>query len=334
LNKDKDQRMKAILLLMGFIFAAIRFADAQQPPKIPRIGYISGTGDAYHQGPYVEALRQGLKELGYTEGKNIVIEYRGAEAKLDRVPHLVAELVQLKVDVLVVPILPAILAAKKATKTIPIVMVAGVDSVARGIVDSLARPGGNITGLNTLSRDLGGKRIQLLTEVVPHLSRVAVLRDAKSQNTAIGFKEYETAGQVLNISVQPLEVHGLNPDVEGMIQSAVKRGANALITITEANLFRYQKRIAELAIENRLPSMFEGHTWVEQGGLMSYSADDLAAFRRAASYVDKILKGVKPAELPVEQPTKFELVINLKTARQIGLAIPQTVLARADRVIK
>jgi putative tryptophan/tyrosine transport system substrate-binding protein len=204
----------------------------------------------------------------------------------------------------------------------------------RGIVDSLARPGGNITGLNTLSRDLGGKRIQLLSEVVPHLSRVAVLRDADSQNAAIGFKEYETAGQVLNISVQSLEVRGFNLDVEGIIQRAVKGRANALITITEAKLFRYQKRIAELAIENRLPSMFEGDTWVEQGGLMSYSADDLAAFRRAAFYVDKIIKGAKPAELPVEQPTKFQLVINLKTAKQLGLAIPQTVLSRADRVIK
>jgi putative tryptophan/tyrosine transport system substrate-binding protein len=334
LNSGKNPSMRTIFLLIGFVSANVHFAEAQQPPKIPRIGYISGTGDAYHQGSYVEALRQGLKEHGYTEGKNIVIEYRGAEAKLDRVPNLVAELVQLKVDVLIVPILPAILAAKKATKTIPIVMVAGVDSVARGIVDSLARPGGNITGLNTLSRDLGGKRIQLLSEVVPHLSRVAVLRDAKSQNTAIGFTAYETAGQLLNVSLQSLEVRGLNPDIDAMIQSAVKGRANALLTITEANLFRYQKRIAELAIENRLPSMFEGHTWVEQGGLMSYSADDLAAFRRAAFYVDKILKGVKPAELPVEQPTKFELVINLKTARQIGLAIPQTVLARADRVIK
>jgi putative tryptophan/tyrosine transport system substrate-binding protein len=179
-----------------------------------------------------------------------------------------------------------------------------------------------------------GNGFSLLSEVVPHLSRVAVLRDADSQNAAIGFKEYETAGQVLNISVQPLEVRGFNLDVEGIIQRAVKGRANALITITEAKLFRYQKRIAELAIENRLPSMFEGDTWVEQGGLMSYSADDLAAFRRAAFYVDKIIKGAKPAELPVEQSTKFQLVINLKTAKQLGLAIPQTVLSRADRVIK
>jgi putative ABC transport system substrate-binding protein len=230
----RHRQIKAVLLLIGFVLAAIHFAEAQQPAKIPRVGYVSGTGDAFNQGPYVEALRQGLKELGYTEGKNIIIEYRGAEAKLERVPSLVAELVRLKVDVLVVPILPAILAAKQATKTIPIVMVAGVDAVGAGIVDSLARPGGNITGLNTLSRDLSGKRVQLLTEVVPHLSRIAVLRDADSQNAAIGFSEYETAGQVLKISVQPLEVRGLNADVEGMIQSAVKSRANALITITNA----------------------------------------------------------------------------------------------------
>ena len=326
--------MKILLLLASFALASVQLAEAQQEAKIPRIGYVSGTGDAFNQGPYVEALRQGLKELGYTEGKNIIIEYRGAEAKEDRIPGIVAELVKLKVDVLIMPLLSAILAAKEATKTIPIVMVAGVDAVGAGIVHSLARPGGNITGINTLSRDLSGKRIQLLTEIVPHLSRIAVLRDADSQNAAMRFKEYETAGEILKIRLQPLEVRGLNPDVEGMIQSAVKGRANALITITNANLFRYQRRIAELAIENRLASMFEGHTWVEQGGLMSYSADDLAAFRRAAFYVDKILKGVKPADLPVEQPTNFELVINLKTAKQIGVAIPPLLLARADKVIK
>jgi putative tryptophan/tyrosine transport system substrate-binding protein len=328
-------RRGVIQFVLAAMLSALSFpAEAQQPTKIPRIGYVSGTGDAFNQGPYVEALRQGLKELGYTEGKNIIIEYRGAEAKEDRIPGIVAELVKLKVDVLIMPLLSAILAAKEATKTIPIVMVAGVDAVGAGIVHSLARPGGNITGINTLSRDLGGKRIQLLTEIVPHLSRIAVLRDADSQNAAMRFKEYETAGEILKIRLQPLEVRGLNPDVEGMIQSAVKGRANALITITNANLFRYQRRIAELAIENRLASMFEGHTWVEQGGLMSYSADDLAAFRRAAFYVDKILKGVKPADLPVEQPTKFELVINLKTAKQIGVAIPPLLLARADKVIK
>jgi putative tryptophan/tyrosine transport system substrate-binding protein len=326
--------MKTALVLLGFVLAAINFVEAQQPAKIPKIGYVSGTGDAFNQGPYFEALRHGLSQLGYMDGKNILIEYRGAEGKVDRVPNLVAELVKLKIDVLVLPILSAILAARKVTKTIPIVMVAGVDAVGAGIVDSLAHPGGNITGLTTLSRDLAGKRVQLLTETVPRLTRLAVLRDADSRNTEIGYKEYETVGEVLKISVQPLEVRGLNPDVEGMIESAVKGRANALLTISNANLFRYQRRIAELAIENRLASMFEGHTWVQQGGLMSYSADDLAAFRRAAFYVDKLLKGAKPADLPVEQPTKFELVINLKTAKQLGLTIPQNVLARADKVIK
>jgi putative tryptophan/tyrosine transport system substrate-binding protein len=281
------------------------------------------------------ALRQGLRELGYTEGKNFKIEYRGAEGKLDGVvENLVAELVQLNVDVLIVPVLPAILAAKQATKTIPIVMVAGVDSVATGIIDSLARPGGNITGLNTLSRDLAGKRIQLLTEVVPHLSNIGILRGADSQHTAIAIKEYEAVGRALKVNVQSLLLQGLNPDVEGAVQSAVKGHAKALITVTNSNLMLHQRRIAELAMENRLASMFEGHTWVEQGGLMSYSADDLAAFRRAAFYVDKILKGTKPADLPVEQPTKFDLVLNLKTAKQIGLRIPQSLLARADKVVK
>jgi putative ABC transport system substrate-binding protein len=327
--------MKTVLLLLGLVLANIHLAEAQQSTKIPRIGYVSGTGDASNQGPYVEALRQGLKELGYVQGKNFKIEYRGAEGKAERVVEsLVAELVQLNVDVLVVPILSAILAAKKATKTIPIVMVAGVDSVETGIVNSLARPGGNITGLNTLSRDLSGKRIQLLSEVVPQLSKIGVLRDGDSRNTANRIQEYESSGRALKISVQSLAVRGSNPDIEGVIQNASKGRANALITITNGNLIRHQKRIADVATENRLPSIFEGHTWVEQGGLMSYSANDLAAFRRAAFYVDRILKGAKPGDLPVEQPTKFELVINLKTAKQMGLAIPQNVLARADRVIK
>jgi putative tryptophan/tyrosine transport system substrate-binding protein len=327
--------MKTVLLLLGLVLANIHLAEAQQSTKIPRIGYVSGTGDASNQGPYVEALRQGLKELGYVQGKNFKIEYRGAEGKAERVVEsLVAELVQLNVDVLVVPILSAILAAKKATKTIPIVMVAGVDSVETGIVNSLARPGGNITGLNTLSRDLSGKRIQLLSEVVPQLSKIGVLRDGDSRNTANRIQEYESSGRALKISVQSLAVRGSNPDIEGVIQNASKGRANALITITSGNLIRYQRRIAEAAMENRLASMFEGHTWVEQGGLMSYSADDLAAFRRAAVYVDKILKGAKPADLPVEQPTKFELIINLKAAKQIGLTIPPNVLARADKVIK
>jgi putative ABC transport system substrate-binding protein len=307
---------------------------AQQATKMPRIGYISGTGSASDPGPYVEALRQGLRDLGYVEGKSFVIEYRGAEGDPKRYPSLVNELVELKVDVLVVPTLPAILAARQATKTIPIVMVTNADPVAAKLVDSLARPGGNITGLSTLAQDLSGKRLELLMEVVPRLSRVGVLRNPDEQTAAIAFKEYETAARALKIQVQSLDVRGPNPDLEGAFQTAAKGRANALITVTTAALFLRQKRIAELAIKNRLPSMYQGSTWVESGGLMSYSTDDLAIYRRAATYVDKILKGTKPADLPVEQPTKFEFVINLKTAKQIGLTIPQSVLFRADRVLK
>ena len=323
---------KIIGILVTFL-ASISLAEAQAP-KIPRIGYVSGTGSASNQGPYVEALRQGLRDLGYTEGKNYVIEYRGSEGKPDRIPDLARELVEVKVDVLVVPTLPAILAAKQATATIPVVMVTNTDPIEARLVDSLARPGGNITGLSTLSGDLNGKRLELLAEVVPRLSHVGVLRDADSQRGAIALKEYEIAGTALKIKVQAVDVRGHDPDFEGPFQTAAKRRINGLITITNANLFLHQKRITDLALKLRLPTMFEGSTWVERGGLMSYSTDDLAVYRRIATYVDKILKGAKPADLPVEQPTKFELVININTAKQISVTIPQKVLARADRVIR
>jgi len=323
--------LSTLLVVVLLAFAVI--AEPQPQAKIPRIvGYVSGTGDSSNPGPYVEALRQGLRDLGYIEGKNFVIEYRGAEGKLDRFPSLVTELVQLKVDVLVVPT-GAVRTAKQATKTIPVVMVTQLDPVAAGLVDSLAHPGGNITGLATLQRDLSGKRLELLAEVVPRISRVGILRGDGSMS-AIGFKEYEAAARALKIQLQSLEVRDPNPDFEAAFQSAAKGRTSALITVTNANLFRNQKRIADLAIKNRLPSMYEGSTWVEAGGLMSYSTNDLEVYRRAATYVDKILKGVKPAALPVEQPTKFEFVINLRTAKQIGLTIPPNVLARADKVIK
>jgi ABC-type uncharacterized transport system substrate-binding protein len=329
--------MKAKLLvyaLPALILAIIHLAEAQQPAKIPRIGYVSGTGNASDQGPYVEALRQGLRDLGYIEGKNFAIEYRGAEGKLDRMAGLVGELLQLKVDVLIVPVLSAIRAAKQLTKTIPVVMVSNVDPVATGIVDSLARPGGNITGLATLNRELSGKRLELLKEVVPRLSRVGVLKDAEAETAPFDFKEYQAAGRMLKVQLQSLEVQGQIPDLEAAFQAAVKERADALITITSAKLFLHQKQIVNLAIKNRLPSMYQGSTWVESGGLMSYSTNDLDMYRRAATYVDKILKGTKPADIPVEQPMKFEFVVNLKTAKQIGLTIPQSVLYRADKVIK
>jgi ABC-type uncharacterized transport system substrate-binding protein len=309
-------------------------ARAQQSPKIPRIGYISGTGTTFDQGPYVEALRKALRDLGYAEGKDFVIEYRGAGGDLDRVPGLVTSLIESKVDVIVAPVPGAIRAAKQGTKTIPVVMVTGMDPVAGGIIESLARPGANITGVVTLAQDLNGKRLQLLTEIVPRFTRVAILWTPDDRAAAINFKQYQGAAAVLKIEVQSLEVARDDPDLDGTFKAAVKARANGLITITTAKLFMQQKRIADLAIKARLASMFQGSTWVDSGGLMSYSTDEINAFHRAATYVHKILKGAKPAELPVEQATKFELVINLKTARQIGRNVPQEVLARADRVIK
>ncbi len=329
----RKAKVLSILLVVGLLAVAV-IADAQQPKKVPLIGYISGGGDASNPGSSIAAFRQGLRDLGYTEGKNILVEYRSAEGKLDRTPAFVAELVQLKVDVLVSTNLPAIRAAKQATKTIPIVMVTVQDPVANGIVDSLARPGGNITGLTSLARDLSGKRLELLKEVVPGMSRVGVLWDTNAPGPVLGFKEYETAARALKIQLQSLEARGPNPDLEAAFQAAAKGRANALVTIRNPVLVRYTKRITDFAIKNRLPSMWERSDFVEAGGLMFYGANDTDLYRRAATYVDKILKGAKPADLPVEQPTKFELVINLKTAKQIGLTIPPNVLVRADKVIK
>jgi len=326
-------RNKIIYLALGALLLALSFpADAQQPVKIPRIGYVSASGEPNNPGPQIVAFRQGLRDLGYIEGKNVLVEYRYLEGKLDRIPTFMAELVQLKVDVFILTSLPAIRAAKQATKSIPIVIVTTQDPVATGLVDSLARPGGNITGLTRLTYDLSGKRLELLKETVPGMSRVGVLWDAAG--SGIGFKEYEAAAHALKIQFHSLEVRGPNPDLEGAFQTAIKGRANALIAVRGTTLNPYRKRIADLAIKNRLPSMAEEDDWVEAGGLISYATNDADSFRRAATYVDKILKGTKPADLPVEQPTKFELVINLKTAKHIGLTIPQWVLTRADRVIK
>jgi putative ABC transport system substrate-binding protein len=323
-----------VVWLVALALASFPFAYAQQPKKIPRIGYLSSTDDPKTPGPSIEAFQQGLRDLGYIEGKNILVEYRYAEGISDRMPSLVAELVQLKVDVVVAAALPAIRAAKQATKTIPIVMVTTQDPVATGLVDSLARPGGNITGLTRLTRDLNGKRLELLKEMVPRISRVGVLVDANMIDRDPALKDYETAARMLRIQLQSLEVRGPDPDFGAAFQAAAKGRVSAIITITDALLNRYPKRIADLAIKNQLPSMYERSEYVEVGGLVSYAASDAESFRRAARYVDKILKGAKSADLPVEQPTKFEFVINLKTAKQIGLTIPQSVLYRADKVIK
>jgi putative tryptophan/tyrosine transport system substrate-binding protein len=321
--------------LLATVFLTTVFpVEAQQPKKVPRIGYLSPGGDPKTPGRQLEAFRQGLRDLGYYEGKNIAIEYRYAEGKPDRLLSLVRELVQLKLDVLVLPALQSIREAKQATETIPIVMVTTVDPVAAGLVDSLARPGGNITGLTRLTRDLSGKRLELLKEAVPRISRVGALWDVDNPGAAISFKEYEAAARALKIQSQSLEVRGPNPDLEGAFHAAAKSRASALITITNSILYRYRKQIADLAIKNRLSSMYEESAYIEAGGLMSYSSSDAENYRRAAIYVDKILKGAKPADLPIEQPTKFEFVINLKTAKQLGLTIPQSVLFRADKVIK
>lgn len=316
------------------LVALCGFAQAQQSAKLPRIGYVSQSGNSRFPGTQVEGFREGLRDLQYIEGKNILVEYRYIEGKLERIPAIIAELLELKVDALVVSPLTAVRAAKRATATTPIVIVATFDPVAAGVVDTLARPGGNITGVARLTRELSGKRLELLKEVAPGISRIGLLGDADAPGPAIALKEYEVAARIWRLQLQPLKVRGPNPDLESAFQSAVERRANGLITVSGILLNRYSKQIAELAIKYRLPSLYEANQDVEAGGLLSYSASDTEQFHRAANYVDRILKGAQPADLPIELPTKFELVINLRTAKQIGLTIPPNVLARADKVIR
>jgi putative tryptophan/tyrosine transport system substrate-binding protein len=323
------KRTIKVLTFCAMLFALSAVVEAQQPGKIPRIGYLASGGDINNPGFIVEAFRRGLRDLGYIEGKNIVVEYRYPGADPQDL-GAVAELIQLKADVLVSSSAAAIRAAKQATKTIPIVMMASFDPVETGIVDSLARPGGNITGVARLTHELSGKRLELFKEAVPRISRVGVFADRESPS----LRQYESAARTLNLSFEALEINQPNPDLEALFRSAAKARVNAIVLTSSRSINRYAKQIIALALKNRLPSMFEISTRVDAGGLMSYSADDAALFRRAAVYVDKILKGTKPADLPIEQPTKFELVINLKTAKQIGLTIPQSVLFRADRVIR
>jgi putative ABC transport system substrate-binding protein len=268
--------------------------------------------------------------LGYVEGKNIVIEYRDGEARLERLPGLAADLVRLKVDIIVTGGRPSTHAAKQATSTIPIVMAAAGNPVENRFVASLARPGGNITGLTTVRGDLTGKRLELLKETVSKISRVAVLWGPPA---ASNFKDAAAAAQLLGLKLQSLEVRGPD-DLDGAFRAAVEKHADALLALRNPIIFNQRTQIAGLAIKNRLPAMYDDREFVETGGLMSYAPNQQDLYRRAATYVDKILKGAKPADLPVQQPTKFELVINLKTAKQIGLTIPPNVLARADRVIR
>ena len=322
------------IALSALLIALCGFGEAQQPKKIPRIGYLAGFGNASDPGEQTRAFRQGLKELGYVEGTNIIVEYRYIEGMSERAPKFVAELVHLNVDVLVIPHAGATLAAKKATQTIPIIIISTVDPVASGIVETLARPGGNITGVSRLTRELGGKRLEVLKEIAPKISRVGVLLAGDDESSTVSLKDYEAAAPMLKLALFPTEVGAPKPDVAGAFQKMTKQHANALVVVRSPTVRRLAKEIVELAIQHRLPCMCEGNDMVEAGGLVSYSTGDTEGFRRAATYVDKILKGTKPADLPVEQPTKFEFIINLKTAKQIGLVIPPNVLARADRVIK
>jgi putative tryptophan/tyrosine transport system substrate-binding protein len=325
-------RNMIVFVLSIVILASLHLAEAQQPTKVPRIGYLSGNSPS-SESVRTGAFRQGLRELGYVEGKNIVIEYRYAEGKLDRMPALAAELVRLKVEVIVTGGPRATRAANEATNTIPIVMTQDPDPVRNGFVASLARPGGNITGLSTLSQELSGKRLELLKEIVPKLSRVAVLGSSTSPSNAEALREVELAAGAFAVKLQYLDVRG-STDIETAFRAASKGRADVALVLPSAIFFSQRTQILELAVKSRLPAIYYAAEWVEDGGLMTYGVSVTDLYSRAATYVDKILKGAKPADLPVEQPTKFELVLNLKAAKQIGLTIPPNVLARADRVIR
>src|SRR5262245_6622504 len=325
-----------LFLLAASVLIFSNLIEAQQPTKVFRIGYLSAFDPAVESASS-EAIRLALRERGYIEGQNIAIEYRYAEGKLDRLPELAAELVRLKVDIIVASGGAwAAREAKNATKTIPIVMMGGgSDPVEEGLVESLARPGGNVTGLTNLSRKPGGKRLELLKEAVPKLARVAVLYDPAIPGSVIEVKEILPVGaRALGLTNQPWEVRAAD-DFERVFAAISKQRPDGLYVVGGGQLmFANQKRIADFALKSRLPSIYIRREAVDDGGLMSYGADLADSYRRVAYYVDRILKGAKPADLPVEQPTKFELVINLKTAKQIGLMIPPNVLARADKVIR
>jgi len=326
---------KIILLALCSLLLAPCFpSQAQQTGKVFRIGILDPS-TASGSAVFWEALRQELSKLGWIEGKNIAIEYRFAEQKPERLPELAADLVRLKVDLIVVSATPPALAAKSATATIPIVMTASVDPVGVGLVASLARPGGNVTGLSTLATELNTKRLEILKDAIPRLSRVGLLRwPGTSITSDLQLKELRAAALALKLKLEEIETQ---PDPKGLasaFQTAKQKQVNAIMTTPDSRFFAERKRIVELAGKYRLPAIYPQKEFVEAGGLMSYGPDGTDLHRRAAVYVDKILKGAKPADLPVEQATKFEFIINLKAARQIGLTIPPNVLVRADKVIR
>jgi putative ABC transport system substrate-binding protein len=321
-----------VWLLAIFSVASVSIAQAQEPPNPPRIAYLTASALST-MSARIEAFRQGLRELGYVEGKNIVIEWRSTEDKPDRLPALATELVSLKVDVIVTGGPSATRAAKGATSTIPIVMSTDPDPVANGFVASLARPGGNITGLATLAPELSGKRLELLKETVPKLSRVAVFGTSTTPGNAQNIKETELAARAFGLQLQSLDVRAPK-DMETAFRAAGKARAESIIVLSGPMVNSHRSQIVDLAVKSRLPAIYPWPEYVEDGGLMSYGPSLTDLNRRAATYVDKILKGRKPADLPVEQPIKFEFIVNLKAAKQIGLTIPPNVLVRADRVIR
>jgi putative ABC transport system substrate-binding protein len=335
-SKIKNRKLAGIGILavvVAFDFGGA-VAEAQQPKKIHRIGYLSPI-DPAGESTRSEPIRLALRELGYIEGQNIVIEYRYSEGNLDRTPELAAELVRLKVDIIVAPGTDRmVLAAKNATKTIPIVMLGGTDPVKERLVESLARPGGNITGVSNLTRELGGKRLELLKEAVPRIARVAGVYDPAVPQSVLEMKEsLPVAARALGLTVRSWEIRDAD-SLEKVFAALNKERPDGLYVPVGPLMRLNAKRITGFALESRLPSIYSRPEFVDAGGLMSYAADVADSYRRVAYVIDKILRGAKPADLPVEQPTKFELVINLKTAKQIGLTIPPNVLARADKVIK
>ena len=321
----------AVTFLVIIVLGFIQLVEAQQPRKVPLMGYLT-TDTRGRASPNAEALRQGLRDLGYIEGQNIAIEYRSSEGNYDRHPALAAELVRLKVDIIFAAGAPAGRAAKNATSSIPIIFVGSTNPVATGLVASLARPGGNITGFSAGAPGLYGKRLELLKETLPRLTRVGVLWNP-AYPSGLVLKETRTAGQELGVQVQSLEVRSAN-DIDSAFAAATKAQAGALVVAQQSPMTTNQKQIVELAAKRRLPAIYPDTDSIHAGGLMSYGPSSTDLYRRAAVYVDKILKGTKPADLPVEQPIKFELMINLKTAKALGLTIPPGVLMRAEKVIK
>jgi putative tryptophan/tyrosine transport system substrate-binding protein len=331
-SKNHMKKKITFLTLCALLLALCSSATAQQPPKVQRIGYLTANSSSVEL-PRVDAFRQGLRALGHIEGQNIVIEYRFTDGKFERLPDLAAELVRLKVDVLVANTTNAALAAKNATRTIPIFFIGVSDPVAAGLVDSFARPGGNITGLTNIAPVLSGKRLELLKETVPKLTRVAVLWDPQNPGSVPQWNESQLAARELGLQLHSMEVSSANK-YESAFKEATKAGSTALAVTLNPLANANQKRVVDLAAKSRLPAIYARGQFVDNGGLMSYAPSFTTDGRDAARLVDKILKGTQPADLPVEQPTKFELLINLKTAKALGLTIPPLVLMRAEKVIK